>query len=71
MDYIFKYENWKAFAKMPPIHGDCDDDAKNCPFAVKIVAINLGTGSVKLKKEVTGFCPVCKETVKFFVVFDK
>jgi hypothetical protein len=70
MDYIFRYKNWHAFKTMRPAHGECDDEVKDCPFIVQIVKINLGTGSVKLKKEVTAFCPACKKKVVFWVAFD-
>jgi hypothetical protein len=73
MEYIFRYENWQAFELMRPTHGDCDSKAKNCPVNIKVVSVKIGSGnrSEGLKREVTGICPVCKDKVHFWVVFDK
>jgi hypothetical protein len=58
----------KALELMPPLHGDCDDEAKDCLFPVEIKSIKI---SSKEKKEITGFCPICKKRVIFGVIFEK
>lgn len=68
MEYIFKYENLRALGIMPPLHGDCDDEAKFCLFPLEIKSIQLTS---KEKKEITGYCPVCKKKVNFWVIFEK
>ena len=73
MEYVFRYENWDAFERMKPTHGDIDDKAKNCPVSVKVVSVNISSGYDKEtpRREITAVCPVCKDKVHFLVTFDK
>ena len=71
MERIYRYENWKALCKNPPIHSEIDSNS-NCPCSLmpEILSDNDEYHNGETIYEITAQCQFNGE-IRYYVKFSK